>query len=316
VASQAKLGAKKGLEALRTAVDDVSKGKINLGWLTNQEAREVVLPLMIPAGKTLRVENHLGDVKIVGGIEPGNVTAYAVFRGASPEEAKAKAEAYTLLIEESDHQVLIKQGDASGTTVDLVIQANGSPNVEVVCETGDVEVLDTGGTARVEAKSGSVNLRGLQGLIDVETQSGDLAVQDSESPSLSLETKSGNIGVARFRGSLNARTASGDVSVDAHGGKTFSIEAVSGDVSFRTEENLAGNLNVRTVSGNARVTLPPGGDYRVALSTLRGAALCEVDLDDAQKSEQRVTGRIGEGTSAIDVSAVTGNVSIVRRDAE
>jgi DUF4097 and DUF4098 domain-containing protein YvlB len=114
---------------------------------------------------------------------------------------------------------------------------------------------------------------------------------------------------------MNVRTASGDVTVKASSGKSLSLESVSGDVWIDLEEPVAGLMNVRTVNGDAFVSIPDGNDARVSLSTLRGRVKCAIDLADTAKSDQRITGRLGDGTGTIDVSAVTGNVTLEMRDA-
>jgi hypothetical protein len=315
VAKQVREGAKKGVETLKTGVEQVSKGKVGVTfpWLNNHETREVTLPLSIASGKTLRVDNSCGDVKIVGGFDVGSVTARAKFRAATPEDAKAKADSYTLIIEESEHMVLIRQPDVSGLSVDVEVQMPGTGAVEVRCTSGDISVLDTGAAARVDGVSGDIRLRGLNGPIEVSGTSGDISVEDCTTPSLAVENKSGDLVLRRVSGNLNARTAGGDVRLEDCSGKTMSIEAVSGDVSVDIAEPITGTVNVRTVSGDASVGLMDGADCRVSLSTLRGDVSCSVPLSDEAKTGQRVTGRLGGGQGTLDVSAVTGDVSVYHR---
>jgi hypothetical protein len=316
VSKQARTSAKKGLDVLRTGIEDLSKGKVNIGWLTQSESREISLPLTVPEGKTLRVENAVGSVKIVGGFEIGSATAQARLRGSSHEEAKAKADAYTPIIEESDHLVLIRQPDVSGLHVDLEIQMPGHRNVEVRAESGDVHVLDTKGAVRISGRSGDVKVRGANGVVEINGESGDVAIEDVTTPSLTLENKSGDLRIERVRGNINARTATGEVHVSASSGKTIAIESVSGSVNLDIDEPVAGNVNVRTVNGDANVSIPDGNDTRVSLSTLRGSLSCTVELEDAHKQEQRITGRLGGGTGSLDISAVTGDICLEIRDAK
>ena len=113
--------------------------------------------------------------------------------------------------------------------------------------------------------------------------------------------------------SPNARTSAGNVSLEECAGKTLSVESVSGDVSVDIVEPVSGAVNLRTVSGNARVAMG-SGDCRVSLSTLRGAVSCDLQLQDEARAAQRVTGKLGDGSGTLDVSAVTGNISVVSRD--
>ena len=305
--------ARKGVEALKTGIDQVSKGKVAFPWGAIQETREVTLPLTIPTGKTLKVDNACGDVKIVGGFEKGSATAHARFRAATTEDAKAKADSYTLIIEESEHMVLIRQPDVIGLSVDVEIQMPGKGNVEVKSASGDITVMDTGGSLRIDGASGDIRSKGLNGPVEISSASGDIFVEDATTPSLTIENKAGDVILKQIRGNLNAKTSAGDVSLDDFSGKTVSIESVSGDIRVDLAEPVSGAVNLRTVSGDSKVTMD-GGDCRVSLSTLRGAVACDLPLYDENRTAQRVTGKVGDGSGTLDVSAVTGNVSVRLRD--
>jgi len=314
VSKQAKQSAKKGFEQLKTGIEEISKGKVNIGWLLTHEEKVVTLPLSLPAGKTLKIENSAGNVKVVGGFDVGSVTATAKFRGATIEEARAKAEAYTLIIEESDHIVEIRQPDVNGLTVDVEVQLPGHASVEIKAESGDIHMVDTKGGCRIEGRSGNVTLRGLDGIVEVATSSGNISVEETAGASLTIENKSGNIRASRTKGNIKARTASGDIAVTSSSGKVISIETASGNVTVDLEEAISGTLNVRTVNGDAHVAIPDGSDCRVSLSTLRGDVHSGLPLEDEARAESRITGRLGSGSGTLDVSAVTGNITLELRD--
>ena len=306
---------KRGFEAIKGSFEDLTKGKVGFGLFGNEEKREVKLPLNVPAHKKLRIENPCGDVKIVGRAESGTVLADARVRGGTPEEAKARAAEYTVIVEESDSLVVIRQPDVSGLVVDLVIRLPEAANVEVRTEMGDVEVTDHPASVRVGTRAGEVKVHGARGPVEVSADSGGVTLDDVESPSIALDTKSGDLRLTRVRGNVNARTAAGDVTLKDASGGVMSLESVSGSVVLDLAEPVTGNLNVRTVSGDVTVDTPDGGDCRVSLSSLRGTVDSFVTLDDEAKTEGRVTGRLGDGTGSLDVSAVTGSVRLRTRNA-
>jgi DUF4097 and DUF4098 domain-containing protein YvlB len=125
-----------------------------------------------------------------------------------------------------------------------------------------------------------------------------------------IETKSGDLKLTRIEGNVNARTASGNINLSQSSGKTIAIEAVSGDVNVDLESPVTGSLNVRTVSGDSLVSVVDGSDCRVSLSTLRGDVRSGIVLEEEAKADQRITGRIGSGAGTLDISAVTGNVTL------
>jgi DUF4097 and DUF4098 domain-containing protein YvlB len=309
VSVKAKETARRGVEVLRQGIDDISKGKINIDWLTTSERKEIEFDLPDLQGKLLRIDNPSGSVRIVGGSDEASVTATAHFRGSSPEDAQAKAANFTLSSEISDHVVLIRHPELPGVMLDLVINVPVGTPVELKLEAGDATVKDTLSSVRLISRSGSVNLSGLDGTIEVTSDGGAVEITSSRTPSLMLEHKSGNVTFRHIEGNINARTASGDLTVVGSNGKVISLESVSGDVEVHTTGVVDGTLNIRTVSGDARVVGNGLINARVALSTLRGTVKNSVTLSEAVATEQRVTGRLGEGQGLIDVSAVTGDIT-------
>ena len=175
-------------------------------------------------------------------------------------------------------------------------------------------LLFVGALAGCGATAASTATSSTDGTIEISAYSGDIKIEDSKTPSLTVENKSGDISLTRVEGNVNARTASGNVRVTQSSGKTVSVEAVSGDVQIDLESAVTGSLNVRTVSGDSLVSIVDGSDCRVSLSTLRGMVACTLPLDEEAKSDQRITGRIGDGKGSLDVSAVTGNVTLERHN--
>ncbi len=313
IAAQIKEGTKKGVEAIKHAAEQAKSGR---GWTLFgiAEKKEVELPLDVPAGKILRIENGSGDVKVYGGATSGVLIARATIRGKDADDAKSRAETYTPVIEESDHFVLIRQPDVGGLHVDLEVRISGTSSVEVRCESGDIHVDGTGGGCRIDGRSGDVRLTGLDGAVELDTVSGDVYIADSKATSLDLEGKSGDIRIERVKGNFNIRTSAGDVSLREVSGRTISVEAVSGSVHLDVDEPVDGTINIRTVNGNSRVGIPDGSNCRVALSTLRGGVHTELFLKDEARHENRITGVLGDGAGTVDISAVNGDVMLALHD--
>ena len=314
VTNSARSNAKKGLDALKTGLEEVSKGKFNINWLFSTITREIRLPLTLQEGQLLRVENGSGHITILPDTAESYVIARARVRGATQEDAKAKADAYTLLVENSEHSVEIKQPHETGLDVDLEIFVAATPAIEVKSEAGNVTVRDTKNSCRISSTDGRMELAGLAGTVEVDAYSGDVYIENCAATNVLVENKAGNISVDRTTGNMNLRSASGNISIRASSGKTIAVEAVSGDISIDVNEPVTGSMSVRTVNGNAWISVPDGSDARVAVTTLRGMAQTSIDLQDRAQNDQRITGRLGDGNGTIDISAVTGNVTLNLRN--
>lgn len=315
VAETAKTSATKGFEILKTGIEDFSKGKFNVGWFGNQAAREVRLPLNAKEGGVLQIENGSGGIRVRRDAAESYVLAKGVFRGSTQEEAKAKADAFTLMVEESEHGIVIKQPSVPGVTLELEVGLAVGMAVEAKADHGDVKIEDTGARAKVRAKTGKIVLSGLSGPIEIDSDTGEVYLSRSEGPSIAIENKAGVVDLKQVKGNINLRSASGAVTLSECSGRTIAVEAVSGAVAVDLNEPVSGTVSIRTVSGDASLKVVDGCDARVTLTTLRGSAMSLVNLEDEAKTEQRVTGKLGAGSGSIDVSAVTGNVSLSERSA-
>ncbi len=314
VTNSARTNAKKGLDALKSGLEDVSKGKFNMSWLFSTTTREVRLPLTLKDGQILKIENGSGHITVTPDAVESYVIAHVKVRGANQEDAKAKADLYTLVVENSDHAVEIKQPHETGLDVDLEIFVAATPAIEVKSEAGHVTIKDTKNSCRITSTDGRIDLSGLEGPIEVQAYSGDVYIDNSNSTNVLVENKAGNISVEKVTGNMNLRSASGNISIRGSSGKTIAVEAVSGDISIDVNEPVSGSMSVRTVNGNAWISIPDGSDARVAVTTLRGMAETSIELEDRAQNDQRITGRLGAGNGTIDVSAVTGNVSLSLRN--
>jgi DUF4097 and DUF4098 domain-containing protein YvlB len=149
--------------------------------------------------------------------------------------------------------------------------------------------------------------------VEIIVSAGSVSLENGTSPNLYVENKSGDVTIRDCDANMNVRCSSGNIAILSSKGKTIAAEAVSGNVTVDLIEPVSGTVNVRTVSGNAHVQVADGSDARVALTTLRGVTSTDIELTDRAQNDQRVTGRLGDGTGTIDVSAVTGNVELQLR---
>lgn len=144
--------------------------------------------------------------------------------------------------------------------------------------TASADVTATGTFGEVRGKTASGDVRvGQAAALHVEAASGDLRVE-SVAGEARLKTASGDITLGRAGGPVDASTASGDLRVGiAERGGSFA--AVSGDVEVGAV--VAGDVEVRTVSGDAAIGIAAGSRVHVDVTTVTGDLRSDVPLDDA-----------------------------------
>ncbi len=192
---------------------------------------------------------------------------------------------------------LLRQGPAvevsvtcpNGTSLDVQadwadIQATGSyARAVVTTGSGDIEVEDVTGVAKLKSGSGTVRAARVDDALVVSTGSGDVSV-DRSGRSATLTTGSGDLSIGETAGEMTTKTGSGDVEVGVLEGKlltktgsgnltvrrassgTVRATGASGDISIGILEGTAAWLDLSTVSGRVRQELgesqPPGADQQ------------------------------------------------------
>ena len=136
---------------------------------------------------------------------------------------------------------------------------------------GDVALQDAASLA-VEAASGDVLVREIEGDVSVKTTSGDLLAR-SVGGDLVVAVVSGDVKVGTLGGDCRVNAVSGDVEIGELGGEA-TINGVSSDVELGVAPGRRLWLDVRSATGDVRSDLdvgdtPAGDDARVSEITVR-----------------------------------------------
>jgi len=310
VSKKVKTNIEKGSEVLKQAAEEVKAGKFTFNFGMAQETRTVELGFSIPENGSLKIESPAGDIRVIGGAAENKLIAKAMFRSNDLEEAKARAEGFTPVIEEGPGFVQVRQPAASGLTVDLEFHLATTAQIDVRGQSGDVDISKVSGSVRVVTNSGDIAVRDASGSVEITTSHGDIRVEDVNASWVAVEDKSGSLSLKRVHGDLNLRTGSGDILLEDCSGKSISVEAVSGDITMGLSKPLTGSVTVRAVQGDTSLSIPDGSHVRVTMSTLKGTVDCTADLTDSTRSERRITGQLGDGQGVMDISAVAGDIKL------
>lgn len=314
VNSQVREGVTKGVEAVKKAAEEAKLGQ-GIGFLFGiHESKVVSLPLSVPEGKVLRIEASSGAVSLVGSTELGQVRVHAGFKAANQEEAKRKAALYTPVLEENEQYVTLKLQEGPDSQIDASINVAPNTPVEIKSSSGRVVVRDMTASVKVVAQSAGFEGTGLKGAVDVSLATGSSRLVDCDGPFVTLESKSGDMDLKRVKGVVTARSSSGDIHLAECAVRTLNIDVASGEVEVDLNQPVMGSVSVRAVSGDVRLSVPDGCEALVNLSTLQGDIVSDIELEDQQEITGKLSGRLGSGSGQIDLSTVSGDVTLSLRN--
>ncbi len=312
ISEKIRSAASTGWGKLRTDLEQIGRGDWKMVFGRHTANKHQELPLSLVAGNTLRVELTNGDLTVRGGASEQKVVAEAEVRGRDEAETEKRIAAWSMIVEESGGEAVLKLPGPSVGTVrcNLDISLPEGVILDVKSVNGYVDMKGTKAAVKLQMTNGDVTIADVTDRLQIQTTSGDISLSDFTGNQLTVESRSGDISVKNAKGNINIRTASGDLKMEEIDGATVSLETISGDIDALFDGPVNGKCNLRSVNGDIKAQIPDGGNCRVSLSSLSGDVANELHLDDEIKSERRITGQCGDGTGTFDVSAISGDVHL------
>jgi DUF4097 and DUF4098 domain-containing protein YvlB len=225
----------------------------------------------LAAGNEVSIHNINGDIKVTPSTN-GRVTVVGIKRGNGRSFDRIKAE-----VQESSHGIVVCviQEDSDSYCDDRGVHSHGDHDWNRVSM--DLEVaIPANVTVSAGSVSGNVDITGANGDVEASSVSGDIRLSRLRATSVRAHTVSGEV----------------DVRVDTFTGR--------GDLSFKS------------VSGDVTLEVPRGFDADVSMSTVSGDMNSDfpVTLGNGRMSHRRIEARIGNGGRRLDVSTVSGSLTL------
>jgi DUF4097 and DUF4098 domain-containing protein YvlB len=131
---------------------------------------------------------------------------------------------------------------------------------------------------------------------------------------LRFTSVSGDVDVNAVTGKLRVSSVSGNVRVRDVSG-SVSASAVSGNVEVDVDRlEGAENMKFSSVSGNVTVKLPNNLDAEIEMSSLSGSLKTDFPIEVREKRYgpgRSAHGRVGNGSRTLNMSTVSGSVSLM-----
>jgi DUF4097 and DUF4098 domain-containing protein YvlB len=158
---------------------------------------------------------------------------------------------------------------------------------------GDISVKGGEGLVSLNTVEGSVTLDGAKGRIDVESVNADVTVRNSD-------------------GEVRAETVNGGILLAGVRADAIDANTVNGDVLYDGPIRPAGRYRLVTHNGDVTITIPPGTDARVSVSTFQGDFESDFPVTLTERRGKRFDFTIGKGGAAVDLESFQGTIRLVR----
>lgn len=170
-------------------------------------------------------------------------------------------------------------------------------------------------SVKVRCVSSKATVGGLEGKFDLETVSGAMRVQDLEGK-IRLHSVSGKITGERLSGPVELDTVSGKVRLSASDMPSVEASSVSGALVLETALG-EGPYRFRTVSGSVRLAVPAGSGCSVEVHSVSGRLRTTLPITrDWEGDRRRRRAEIQGGGTKVRFGSVSGDLRLFEQKAE
>ncbi len=210
------------------------------------------IPVQYVPAAPIHVTTRNGSIEIVGGSEGEDIVVRATITasGSSQGEADDRLDRIKIRCERDRNDRLVIRADFDG-------KPRGRDGVSYV-----IEVPDADG-AHLRTSNGSVKVRAIAGMLDVESSNGKIDVND-HSGEVKARTSNGSVAVRDVSGPVDVHTSNGSVTIDlrptAEG--PLGVRTSNGRVNVSVGKGFCGKMEARTSNGRVYVKNESGQDIK------------------------------------------------------
>ncbi|HVG25077.1 MAG TPA: DUF4097 family beta strand repeat-containing protein [Thermoanaerobaculia bacterium] len=238
-------------------------------------------------GGTLRLDNAVGDIRVVTG---GSGVAVEITRKARGSRGEERLRDHRINFEQRGNDVVITSDDHERRNrwfnwddrydVQWNIRVPDRYNLEVETSGGSIHIDDIDGNVEARTSGGGIKTGRMTRESTLKTSGGSISVAGGGARVIA-HTSGGGITIGDTTGPVEAKTSGGSITLARVGGEVYARTSGGGI----TIEDATGKIDAHTSGGSIRATLSrqPADDSRLETSgggvTVMLARSVAVDLD-------------------------------------
>lgn len=294
---------------------------IGLGMSTRGIAQEyssvIEQQRRVEPGSRIAIRNEFGDIRIAGS-DRNTVEAVATDLNSSRKVPVTISEGSS-----GNKRVITVSAVETGRVVEkqnvsILLDVKVPRDVEfepIYVRIGNISVVDLDGGVNLRTDNGNISVRRAGspkgGLVAATIGSGNVDLSNINGD-VRITAISSNVAVRCVKGDVAARTSSGQIAVSNTAGHV-DANSSSGGVSFTGAIFPEGRYRLKTMSGDASMTIPDTIGFTAVLSAYSGQIHTDFQFPNGSqtspsKTEQRVIGKYGDGSGRIELDSFSGNV--------
>ena len=280
---------------------------VDWGWLGGEEHESIEQAFKVGSAPTLEVDNFAGSVSVRAG-KGDTIDVIGTKRASSGRNL----DLIEVEMSERENGLVIrtrKPVSLGSAWVEWEITAPVGTRLDLNVGSGSIDVRGLDGGVVVDTGSGSLTLVDLEGALDAHSGSGSIDI-DGVTGNVRAHTGSGGIDARNVTGEIDAHTGSGRIEVRGGSGQAR-LDTGSGSIEY--EGMPTGDCRFTTGSGGITLLLP--ADLNMVVDLQTGSGDIDLGFDvDGRVTKRSVKGTIGSGDwGEIYAHTGSGGINLYRR---
>ena len=206
-------------------------------------------------------------------------------------------------------------------TVTFNVTAPSGVRLTAKSVSGSIKVSDIKGELTVETVSGNVRVASAGRLAMAKSVSGNVDVVDTRvDGALEASSVSGNVVLQRLNAQrLDLGSVSGDVRMLDIRCDRVDAQSISGTVEFVGPLSRTGRYELKSHSGEVRVTVAGGSGFELNATSFSGDVRSDLPLTthgtetDRGRRRRTLSGTYGDASAVLDLTTFSGSIVISKR---
>ncbi len=274
------------------------------GGLGAQQPLELRRPL--PPDAYLKIWGGAGTVEVVGWDRDSLVVTGSRYPGPGRFFHQVEGGVGKFGFEVASEQ-------AGAVRADLQVRVPRSSTVWIKVASASVEVRELDGDLDVFAVSGPLSVRGSLRTAYVESMAGDIDLELGGSGVVRVKTGRGDVTVRGRALDLTASSVTGSITVDGPTVRRAELESIDGRVSYRGGLARGGWLSVETHAGDVELVFPTELGAALDLASVQGRIENRLAVGRVSRPAfpgARVLFEMGTGDAEVQVRSFAGTIAV------
>ncbi|HTM25533.1 MAG TPA: DUF4097 family beta strand repeat-containing protein [Vicinamibacterales bacterium] len=300
-----------------------------------EQTERTTKTLRLGGSGSIDLGNIAGDITVTrGGGSDATVEIVKTARGRDVADAREMLQLVQVEVSERSGRADVKTHYPNGdewrrnnrrnvnVSVAYTVTAPAGTRVSIESISGNIKVTDIKGDITAGTVSGDVRISGAGRVGSAKSISGTIEISDAQvEGALEASSVSGDVILRRIRaGRIAGGSVSGSIKLEDVQSDEVSAHTTSGEVYFSGALARRGRYELKSFSGEVRLTLSGNTGFEIDANSFSGDIRSDLTIaargTDSNGRRPRRTilkGTYGDGSAVLDITTFSGSIVIAKR---